>query len=554
MARTSRYIDNSLAPEQSYKIWKTALYIRLSREDGDKEESESIISQREMLMKYLSNKVDLSLYNLYIDDGYSGTTFDRPAFQRLLNDIGDKRVNCVVVKDLSRFGRNTTETSRYIQIVFPMLNIRFISILDNVDSYEDPNSINNLVVPFKNIMNENYARENSKKVITASDTYRKKGKFIGAFACYGYLKDPKDHHKLIVDDEAAKNVQMMFDWFINGMSPIQIARKLNEMGILSPSVYKHSKGLKYHNPSKINKNSLWADTTVRTILNNEVYIGSVVQGTKRKVSYKCKKFITIPKEHRIVVSNMHEPIISNEVFEQAQVILKERTKQYSGTNKRNETRILSGLVYCGDCNHNMRVSIASSVNLKGKYYFYCPTYKQSSAVCSKHSTRNDILESVVFEVLKKYVLLAVDVDEVLKTLDKKKPDVIKDTNNMIKEKKTKERQTLNRTLSMLYMQYKNESISHDQYLTDKTKIEDKIKQLDNEIITISQKTNNNVLNTHNNFVSMFKKYKNFTTLTREMAVELIKKIKVFDDKRIEVELNFQDEFELAVKYLESELR
>ena len=151
-------------------------------------------------------------------------------------------------------------------------------------------------------------------------------------------------------------------------------------------------------------------------------------------------------------------------------------------------------------------------------------------------------------------MLAVDYDEVIKSLDKKKPTIIKDTNEMIKEKKIKERQSLNRTLSMLYMQYKNESISHDQYLTDKTKIEDKIKQLDNEIITISQKTNNNVLNTHNNFVSTFKKYKNFTALTREMAVELIKKIKVFEDKRIEVELNFQDEFELAVKYLESELR
>jgi len=554
MARTSRYIDNSLATAHAYKIWKTALYIRLSREDGDKEESESIISQREMLIKYLNDKIDLTLYNLYIDDGYSGTTFDRPAFQRLLSDIGDKKVNCVVVKDLSRFGRNTTETSRYIQIVFPMLNIRFISILDNVDSYEDPNSINNLVVPFKNIMNEDYARENSKKVRTASDTYRKKGKFIGSFACYGYLKDPEDHHKLIIDNDVADNVRLIFDLCIGGITPTAIARKLNETGVLSPCVYKQSKGLKYHNPSQINKNSLWTDTTIRTILNNEAYIGSVVQGTKRKVSYKCKKFITIPKEHRIIVSNMHEPIISNETFEKAQSIMKERSKQCAVTNKRNETRILSGLVYCGDCNHNMRVSIASSVNLKGKYYFYCPTYKQSSSVCSKHSTRNDILETIVFEILKKYVLLAIDVDEVIKSLDKKKPNVIKNTNEMIKEKKVKERQSLNQSLSMLYMQYKNESISHDQYLTNKNKIEDKIKQLDNEIITISQKTNNNVLNTHNNFVSTFKKYKNFTALTREMAVELIKKIKVFEDKRIEVELNFQDEFELAVKYLESELR
>ena len=202
----------------------------------------------------------------------------------------------------------------------------------------------------------------------------------------------------------------------------------------------------------------------------------------------------------------------------------------------------------------MRVSIASSVNLIGNYYFYCPTYKQSSAVCGKHSTRNDILETVVFEVIKKYVLLAVDVDEMIKSLDKHKPSVIKDTNDIIKQKKIKERQSLNQTLSMLYMQYKSESISHEQYITDKSNIENKIAKLDNEIITISQTTNNNVVNTHNNFVSTFKKYKNFTALTREMAVELINKIKVFEDKRIEVELNFQDEFELAVKYLESELR
>ena len=553
MARTSRYIDNTLAIETNLKQWKVALYIRLSREDGDKEESESIITQKAMLTRYIADKLDMALYDLYIDDGYTGTTFDRPAFQRLLSDIGDKKVNCVIVKDLSRFGRNTAEASRYIQIVFPMLNIRFVSILDNVDSYADPSSIANLVVPFKNIMNEEYARDCSRKTKTASDTYRKKGHFIGSFACYGYLKDPKDHHKLIIDSEAAKNVQMMFEWLINGMSPIQIARKLNEMGILSPSMYKKSKGMKYYTPCQ-KGNSLWAGNTVSTILSSETYIGSVVQGTRKKVSYKSKQFIVVPKEDRFIVPNMHEPIISKETFEKAQEILKERSKQYFGTNKRNETRILSGLVYCGDCDHKMRVSIASSVNLIGNYYFYCPTYKQSSAVCSKHSTRNDILETVVFEVIKKYVLLAVDVDEMIKSLDKHKPSVIKDTNDIIKQKKIKERQSLNQTLSMLYMQYKSESISHEQYITDKSNIENKIAKLDNEIITISQTTNNNVVNTHNNFVSTFKKYKNFTALTREMAVELINKIKVFEDKRIEVELNFQDEFELAVKYLESELR
>lgn len=555
MARKSRYEIPQIEKEENLTYWKVGIYLRLSREDGDKLESESIISQRGMLTKFVQEHSDMSIYDTYVDDGYTGTNYDRPAFKRMLNDISEKRINCVVVKDLSRFGRNTSETSRYIQVVFPLLDIRFISLLDDVDSYERPESINNLVVPFKNIMNEEYARENSKKVKTACDSLRKKGSFLGGFACYGYIKDPNDHHKLLVDKEVADNVKMIFDLFINGMSTSHIARKLNDLGILSPSMYKKSKGSKYYNPSQ-KGNCLWAGPSIKTILSSEAYIGSVVQGIRQKVSYKSKQFINIPKENQIIVPNMHEAIISKEIFELAQQKLNERSKNRPNfdKNKNRAVRILGGLVCCGDCNHNMRVSIASSVNLKGYYYFYCPTYKQSSKVCSKHSTRNDILEGVVFEVLRKYVELAVDVDGVIKKLDKQKPETIKNTNQILKEKKIKERQSLNQALSMLYMQYKNEQIDHDKYINDKNDIENKISHLDSVILTLSQTINNNVVDTHNNFVSTFKKYKNFTSLTREMALELIKKIKIYDDKRIEVELNFQDEFEIAIKYLESELR
>ena len=219
-------------------------YIRLSREDGDKIESESISSQRAILEGFLRDRPEIIYYDSYIDDGWSGTDFDRPAFQRMLADITSKKINSVIVKDLSRFGRNYVEAGKYLETVFPLFNVRFIAVNDQIDSISNPASANSIIVPFKNIINDEYCRDISMKVRSALDIRRRQGKFIGSFAPYGYQKDERDHNKLMIDREAAQTVREIFEKFLNGYGILSIARLLNEKGVPNPSVYKAEKGLK----------------------------------------------------------------------------------------------------------------------------------------------------------------------------------------------------------------------------------------------------------------------------------------------------------------------
>ena len=247
MARKSKYEPSSA--KLSTALWKPALYIRLSREDGDREESNSIASQRELLTEFADAQTDMAAPRLYTDDGYTGTDFDRPNFQRMIDDLRAGVVNCVIVKDLSRFGRNYVGVGEYLEHIFPLLNVRFISVSDNVDSFVDPRSVNSLIVPFKNIINDEYCRDISNKVRASLDLKRRQGKFIGSFASYGYRKDPDDHSHLLIDEPAAAVVRDIFDWFIGGTSVLGIAKKLNAMGIPNPSAYKRQQGMNYCHPA-----------------------------------------------------------------------------------------------------------------------------------------------------------------------------------------------------------------------------------------------------------------------------------------------------------------
>jgi len=211
-------------------IWSTALYIRLSREDDDeKSESNSITNQREQLNQFIEENPELNIYDIYTDDGFSGTDFNRPGFQRMMVDMKNQKINCVIVKDLSRLGRNYIEVGNYIEQIFPLFNIRFISLNDGLDSYKNPNQMNNIIVPFKNLINDEYARDISQKIRSSLDSKKKKGEFIGSFATYGYMKDPEDNHKLIIDEVAARVIRDIFKWYISGMGKITIAKKLNEL-------------------------------------------------------------------------------------------------------------------------------------------------------------------------------------------------------------------------------------------------------------------------------------------------------------------------------------
>ena len=271
------------------KIWSVALYIRLSQEDEDngkeKQESNSVTSQKTLLNEFVEEHDDLIVYDTYIDDGYTGTDFNRPAFQRLLEDMKNEKINCVVVKDLSRLGRNYIEVGNYIEQVFPLFNIRFIAINDFIDSFKNPSSSNTILVPFKNLINDEYARDTSIKIRTSLNGKRKKGEFIGAFPSYGYIKDSKDKHKLVIDEVAADIVRKIFYWNVNeGLGKIAICHRLNNLGILNPTGHKRLElGQNYNNYGVQENNYIWTPSTVRNILNNEVY---------------CRKYYTREKKNK----------------------------------------------------------------------------------------------------------------------------------------------------------------------------------------------------------------------------------------------------------------
>ena len=547
MSRVSKYDKSKI--ETNEVIWKAGLYLRLSKEDDvSKDESDSISSQRELLLSFIKKDPKIDIYNIYVDDGYSGTTFDRPNFQRMWEDIKNGRINCVVVKDLSRFGRNTIETSNYIEVIFPMLKVRFISLTDQIDSYLNPQSINGLLVPFKNIMNDEYARDISVKVKSAQNTYRNKGLFIGSFPSYGYIKDPNDKHKLIIDEEASAVVKQIFQMYLSGMGFLTIAKKLTNDRVKSPFEYKVQKGYNYKTPVAKNKYHIWRDTTIQRILTNQMYVGDMVQGTRSVINYRNHKIKPKSKEEWVIVRNTHEAIISREVFDKVQNMLQSNKKDYI---KPFRTYVLGGLVKCGDCGAVLETALCSSKNLKNKYYFRCPTYMLSKGlICSKHTIRNDYLEATVFQIIKKYIELSVDIESILKKI--KLNTIQKECQNQ-NAKLDFEIKKLKDKMSLLYIKFKNNELSENDYIIQKESVLEEIRKIENQIISLSSSIKNDKF-PHTNFINSLAKYKGMNGLTKEMANELIKEILIFNKNEVEIKLNFDDEFANVIDFIKNNVQ
>ena len=300
------------------KIWNATLYLRLSREDGDKEESNSITGQRELLRDYLKAHPELREYAVRVDDGWSGSCFERPDFKRMMEDVKDGKTNCIIVKDLSRFGRNYLDAGEYIEKVFPFLGVRFIAINDNYDSLGDKKASDDLIIPFKNLINEAYCRDISVKIRSQLEIKRKSGQFIGAFAVFGYMKDPAQKNRLLVDDFAADIVRDIFKWKLEGVSPQDIANALNKLGVLSPLEYKKSIGVNLATPFQTGAKSVWSAVNVLRVLKNPVYTGVLMQGKSTTPSYKVHKRIAKQENEWAIIENSHEAIISRNDFDTVQ--------------------------------------------------------------------------------------------------------------------------------------------------------------------------------------------------------------------------------------------
>lgn len=523
------------------KIYKAAVYVRLSKEDGDKVESNSISNQKEYIKDFLKEKDDVCICSERIDDGYSGVNFDRPAFNLMIEDIKSGKINCVVVKDLSRFGRNYIESGRYIERIFPFLGVRFIAINDNYDSAGGKNQSDSLIIPFKNLMNDEYAKDISIKIRSHLDMKRRGGQFIGSFATYGYMKTLEDKNKLEVDEYASKVIQDIFKWKLFGMSGQSIASKLNELGILSPMEYKEDLGLNYTTSFKINNQAKWTAVSVSRILKNEIYIGVMEQGKESTPNYKIKTKFRKPKEEWFRVENNHESIISVSDFNTVKHLLMADTR--IAPNEKS-VYLFSGVLKCGDCHRSMvRKTVPS--NKKKYIYYVCSTNKADNS-CSSHRISNKNLEDAVFYSIKAQIDYMLDLERILEVIEKLPLQMVEvrklDTRIT---KKQEEIQKYKQLKISLYEDQNTGFISQEEYEDLKeiytTKCEDAeeaLTLLKHEIDKVVKSNSNDSL-----WIEEFKKYSSIHTLNRKMLVTLIDHITIFEGGRIDIVLNYQDVFE-----------
>lgn len=375
---------------QNY-MFNAAIYVRLSREDENIGQSESIKNQQDFLVKYVQEQ-DWILYDIYCDDGYTGINFDRPAFQRMLKDIEAKKVNLVLTKDQSRLGRDHIETGFYIEKYFPSKGVRYIALNDGVDTFCESSS--NDMTPFRLAMNDMYAKDISKKVRTSLNTKREKGEYIGSFPLYGYIRDPANKSRLVVDPEAALVVKRIYDMFIEGHSMYGIAKQLSEEGVLIPNRYKAMKYSSF-NISRL-KYDVWTHETIAKILANPTYCGNLTQNFTARINYKIKTQKTLPKSQWITKKGTHEPIISEEDFVLVQTIKEKRPTPMKSYSK--SAHILSGLLFCGDCGER----ITFTHGIKGHIYTICSRYKKMMKykVCTSHGMPEHALNKLVLDDLR----------------------------------------------------------------------------------------------------------------------------------------------------------
>ena len=365
--------------------YHVALYIRLSKEDENEGPSESVTNQKSLLNEFVQQH-RLSVYDTYVDDGWSGTSFDRPDFQRMIGDIEAKKVNMVITKDLSRLGRDYIMTGHYMERYFPEKRVRYISLLDGIDTGVESSA--NDITPFRAIMNDMYAKDISKKIKSVKRDKQRKGQFIGGKPVYGYKMHPTEKNKIVIDEEVAPIVRRIFGMALDGMSCRQIAAQLNTEGVPTPATYA---GLPVPNPGPYT--GLWSSERISDMLQNETYIGNMVQGRSVKISYKSKKCLKQDRENWVVVEGTHEPLIDTETFHKVRMLVDSRRH----TRSRTYDFLLKGMIFCHECGYPLAVLNRKNAAGEDVLYFVCRTYQRftRAGVCTCHSIKEKTVTDAV---------------------------------------------------------------------------------------------------------------------------------------------------------------
>lgn len=527
--------------KENNQEYSAAIYIRLSKEDGDREESESVTNQRKIL-KAFAKENKYKVYDEYIDDGYTGTNFNRPSFKRMIKDIENKKINMVITKSLSRLGRDYIETGRYIETFFPENEVRYIAILDDVDTYLDRNCD---TVAFKNIMNDYYAKETSKNIKKTKNKKKLEGFYYTSYAPFGYKKISKSGN-LEIDEVQAEIVRKIFNLFLEGKGTYQIAKILTEEGIQTPGLQMKMTGVVNNMTNTTDK---WNHNTIRRILSNQIYIGNCVQNKRKKISYKSKKMISLPEEEHTITKNHHKPIIPIDKWELVQKML----MVHKNAKIRDTDVLFKGLLYCAHCNNRLSVRIKVDHNKKGdttRRYILCNTAakKFSNKSCYKRYINYDVFEKQaiykISEILELYINSNAfkNEDALQKILESQS-----NKGNIIKkiEKLNKDLEKVNKKISTLYNDKLNGILEEQDFklfsenlVNERHRIEKILSETQKELDSFEDDGINNRIKL--DMQKIIKKLLKNKEFNKETINQLVNRIEIDKDNQAIIYFNFYE--------------
>ncbi|MCR5330861.1 MAG: recombinase family protein [Lachnospiraceae bacterium] len=561
MARKSRKVTMTVSDQASgaQKVYRTAIYVRLSYEDERKIQQETVENQVAFLKAFVEAESELSLYDKYVDRGETGTSFNRPEFNRMINDMKAGKLDCIVVKDLSRLGRNYLETGDYIEKIFPFFGVRFIAVTDDYDSLTAEPSEDGLIVPLKNLINEAYAKDISKKIRSSIDNMYRDGIMVASSIAYGYLKDPDGDHQIMIDEVAAPIIRRIFDEYIGGKGFCTIARELNAEGISCPGERRFETG---HRKKRKYEKSRWQGRTITYILTNPIYTGDLEMGKLKTDLCKGIKAEVQKKEDRVVVKDHHEAIITHETFEKARKIYELKRNQYieararSGVKRNNREFLLAGVLFCGDCKrrmttHRRTYQNKSSVTYRG--YYVCTRSTSYGSEDRRKDTIADVLEDTVAVLIRRHIEVFMDVAGRMKAVNK-----TSEASNRRKEFRKKERTLLKRkerianVLQGLYSDYADGVFSESEYLEVKKSYIIEVEEIEEALgqLKAEEETWHREYEGDSEMCNTFHKYEGFEKLTKEIVNAFIKRIYYYGVGRMEVEYVFDDGLSTLTAILE----
>lgn len=528
----------STASVKADEICNAIAYYRLSKDDGSGHISDSIENQRKLIHSYLENHPNIHLVEEADDDGYTGTNYDRPGFRKVLDAIESGRVNCVIVKDLSRLGREYIETGKYLEMIFPSMGVRFIAINDDVDS-NNSGVGDEIIIPIKNIMNESYCRDLSKKLRKQFRIQRGNGEYLGAFVSYGYCKSPDDKHKLVIDEYAAEVVRGIFSLFFKGYSQNMIADFLNKEQVLTPAEHKQSLGLKYRTNFQISTKAKWSVVQINRILTNPIYIGTLVQGKRGTPNYKVKTMRVRKEADWVTVENNHPAIIDSLAFSIVQRMLLRDTRR---SPEKEALLPLAGVLFCGDCGGAMQRRCVTRG--KRKFYYYVCSTSKSGKGCSSHSFEQSRLEETVLHALLNQIQLAIEMDQLLREIGTANMQNMRVKRlDMLIAQKNKEIDGYQDFRMKLYEALSDDLIDRDEYGRMRSKYTQLIEEAREAVSRLQEQRAEEISHSGENdgWLQQYLRFRDLKELTREAVVTLIDQIHVYEDKRIKIDFNYRNE-------------